>query len=71
MKTSITVDLKPFLVPNFAVEEVTISDRSAGIADGRSWPLAAIDADTLDRMCSEFYMAVFKKAGKTPPPRAS
>lgn len=60
MKTTIEVTLKPFTVPNFVVVE------SMPGKDGL--PLSALDSLTLDRMCSEFRIAVFKKAGKEQPP---
>ena len=32
-------------------------------------PLKALSAEALERLCDEFREDVFKKAGKTPPPR--
>lgn len=67
MKATIEVRLRPFIVPNFVIAE---SDTAAAKDDGVSYPLTAIDAETLDRMCSEFRDAVFKKASRQQPPRA-
>lgn len=62
MKTTIEIELKPFSVPNFVIVA------STGDGETRSYPLSAIDAQTLDRMCSDFRHAVFKQAGKEMPP---
>ncbi len=53
------VQLKPFLVPNFAV---ALNKQS--IENG-SFPLKDLDYETLDRLCNDFRMSVFKKAGYT------
>lgn len=63
MKAKIEIELKPFNIPNFAIAE-----RHEPGDDERSFPLALIDANTLDRMCEDFRNAVFKKAGKQQPP---
>jgi hypothetical protein len=66
MKATIEVKLRPFTVPNFVIAE---SDTAAAKDDGVSYPISALDAATLDQMCSDFRDGVFKKAGKQQPPR--
>lgn len=70
MKVKIEVIIKPFIVPNFVIQEVMPGDRQDGFTATEGIPLSMIDADTLWRMCSDFTDAVFKKAGKEQPPRA-
>ena len=65
MKTKIEVNLKPFIVPNFVVAD------EGKEGDDRSWPLEALDAETLDRMCNDFRDGVFKKAKKQQPARCA
>lgn len=66
MKASIELTLRPFTVPNFVIAE---SPEKPGEGPDGSFPLSMIDASTLDRLCSDFRDAVFKKAGKEQPPR--
>ena len=65
MKATLTIDLRPFTVPNFAI--ILPSSRTPAGEEERSIPLAALDADTLDKLCDEFRRNVFDKAGKTQP----
>jgi hypothetical protein len=62
MKTTIEIELMPFIVPNCVHVVSGVSDVVG------SYPLSAIDAQTLDKMCSNFRRAVFKQAGKEMPP---
>ena len=65
MKAMIELELQPFTVPNF-VRPVENPDVSR---DGQAIPLGALDSNTLDQMCREFRVAVFKKAEKEFPPQ--
>ena len=59
MKTTVEVEIKPFIVPNFVVQ----------VGEGEQpFSLSLLSPDTLDKMCNEFRDAVFKKAGKAQPP---
>lgn len=57
MEINIKVKIKPFSTPNFVIRE--------GDPDGaNSIPITDIDVDTLERLCWEFKVEIFKKAGK-------
>jgi hypothetical protein len=63
MKTSIEVELLPFLLP----DEVTLKSEVG--PDSRHFPLSAISASTLEAMCDAFRDGVFKTARKSRPPQ--
>ena len=68
MKAKVEITLRPFTVPNFVLAEAAI--KQEGEPDNpRSFPLSALEPETLDRMCDEFREAVFKKAAMRPPDR--
>ena len=64
MKTTIEVDLKPFMIPQFVVENrpkvVEQSDPDGAL----NFRLGDLDSETLDRLCREFTTGVFNKADK-------
>lgn len=65
MDATITIKLKPWIVPNFARR-----DRGRGHADDDESigiPLSDLSPETLDKMCDEFRREVFKKAGQREP----
>jgi len=66
MKTKIDVELRGFTVP----EGIPCAP-FAGIGADRICPIAAIDTLTLERLCDQFKLDVFKKAGKDMPPQAA
>jgi hypothetical protein len=70
MKAKLELDVKPFMVPNFVTVQSPAPAESAE-ADRASYPLSALDPNTLDRLCDEFRDAVFKKAGKQQPPQVA
>lgn len=64
----IEVKLKPFSTPNFVLQkfdhgEVPSSVREQDI----SYPLSAVDADSLSMLCDQFRKDVFQKAQKKDP----
>jgi hypothetical protein len=71
MKATIEVKLKPFQVPNFVLTETAPKPRQEGIQEAPKYALEELDAETLEKLCDEFTDAVFKKAGKRRPPRAT
>lgn len=68
LKAKIELQVRPFTVPNFVIAENPNPDAAGEFTKEGGFPLSMIDANTLDRMCDEFRDAVFKKAGKSPPP---
>lgn len=70
MKAKLELELRPFTVPNFVLVDPPIKQEGSTVdSDATSYPLEAIDAETLDRMCDQFRDAVFKKAKKQQPAR--
>lgn len=68
MKIQVTVEAKPFQVPNYVVLE---AKEAYSKTDGPpSIPLSEIPEDELHRMVDEWVSAVYKKAGKNQPPQA-
>lgn len=59
---NIEVSLKPFMVPNYVIEQ------TPGEEEGRSIKLSELDPITLAQLCREFTTEVFKRAGKSQPP---
>jgi len=62
MKAAITVDLKPFTVPNYVIVKNT--GKSGQV---KQYALGELDADLLERLCEEFTNSIFKRAGKKRP----
>ncbi len=62
-KTTLSLVLKPFTVPNFVIVEGPPGSRDEGFRRLPSYPLSAVDPLTLAQMCEEFRRAVFVKAG--------
>lgn len=61
------IKLRPFTVPNFAIQVAGPVRRQDGFRESPSYPLSEVDAETLARMCDDFRAAVFAKAGKPDP----
>ena len=70
MLMTIEVKLKPFSVPNFVIVEVESNPRQEGFKESPKYSLSDLDANTLEKLCEEFTVEVFKKAGKQRPPQA-
>lgn len=68
MKVQIEIELAPFTVPNFVIAKPVSGFRQDGMKEPQSYPLSALDQDTLYRLCREFTCAVFNKAGVDMPP---
>lgn len=74
MSASVSMKLKPFNVPNFAVAEMPPGLREHGYRESPSFPLHELPVETLDTLCAQFRAEVFAKAKKkdphnTPPER--
>lgn len=67
MKTKIEVDLKPFIVPNFVLIAPKAGLKQDGFKVGDKYALSQLDSEILLKMCEEFKMSVFEKAGKKIP----
>ena len=70
MKVTLQVELKPFITPDFVWPASGPGWRQDGMQELTGYPLSALDAQTLDKMCAQFRAEVFEKAGKEPPPVA-
>ncbi len=57
------IKLKPFNVPNFALQQMPAGHRN----DVPSYPLKDIPAEDLAELCDTFRAEIFRKAGKTDP----
>ena len=55
------------MTPNFVIAEMPPRPRQEGFQEAPSWPLAEVDAETLDQMWDEFRAGIFRKAGKSDP----
>lgn len=65
--TSINIPLRPFNVPNFVIMDTPSGSRNEGLKDPPSFPVSAVDEQTLSLMCDDFRAGVFAKAGKIDP----
>lgn len=66
-----SVNLRPFSVPSYVIQEVPPRTRQEGIVEAPTYRLDELDAETLAAMCDEFRRAVFHKAGKQDPAAAT
>jgi hypothetical protein len=64
MKADIQIELEPFSTPNF-VRQTNVSLLPG--AEPGCFPLSALSAEALDRLCDQFRAEVFEKAGKRDP----
>lgn len=64
MQTAIEIQVQAFSVPS----QVLCYALPDPAKEPVRYPLNVLDAETLDRLCAEFRAAVFKQAGKLPPP---
>lgn len=69
MKATIEIQLQPFSTPNFVRLVDEPSTRGEGILAATTYPLSALDPQTLYQLCSDFRTEVFMKAGKQMPAR--
>lgn len=60
---SISVQLRPFTVPNFVIPVSKPGQRQDGIKFAEGIPLKDLNWETLNSMCADFRVAVFAKAG--------
>ena len=71
MGVKISITLEPFVVPNFVISRDRSTLRQEGITETRTYALAELDVETLERLCDDFTNSVFEKAGKRRPPTAN
>lgn len=70
MKVTVEVELKPFIVPNYALQVSKSGKREDGFIEDQKFHLSDLDPITLSNLCDEFRREVFRKAGKEQPPDA-
>ena len=61
-----TIELHPFMVPNFVRQVAPVGKREDGWQETPAIPLAELSVETLEALCAEFREGVFRKAGKVP-----
>jgi hypothetical protein len=60
--------LKPLMVPNFAIVQLSPPSNAASASEtGPSIPLRELDADALEELAYGFLIEFYKKAGKQCP----
>jgi len=67
MKVKIEVDLKPFGIPNFVIVKQEPGLKQDGLQESKQYKISELDSGTLLKMCEEFKISVFEKAGKKVP----
>lgn len=63
----VKVELQPWLVPNFVIAKMPPRPKQDGIHESPKWALSDVDPETLAKMCRDFRVEVFRKAGKADP----
>lgn len=58
------ITLKPFIVPDFVIQETPIFKRQEGFVEPIKYSLKEVDTNTLSEMCQKFRAKVFQKAEK-------
>gem|GEM_PF-2216326 len=71
MKVKIEMDINPFSIPSFVTVSGQSNPRQDGFKPAEDIPLFMLDEYTLDKLCDDFRDSVFKKAGKSQPPRCA
>ncbi|CAB4187212.1 hypothetical protein UFOVP1601_10 [uncultured Caudovirales phage] len=64
---NMTIELQPWIVPNFVIGKMPPRPKQDGIQEAPKWHLSEVDASDLARMCDAFRAEVFAKAGKPDP----
>ena len=59
--------LKPWLTPNYVIGVAPLRPREFDPDAAPKWLLADVDAETLAKMCDDFRVEIFRKAGKPDP----
>jgi len=70
MKIKLELELKPFSIPNYVIPITKPKPREEGFQENAGIPLSEISDIDLYKMCEEFKVGVFKKAGKARLPEA-
>ena len=55
------VKLKPFMVPNFVIQETPAGRKQDGFKESPTFALHELDDDTLQALCDQFTTDVFEK----------
>jgi hypothetical protein len=63
----VTVELRPFPVPEYAVMQMPPGRREDGMKALPKFPLNELGAEVLEQLCIQFRKDVFEAAGKEPP----
>jgi len=61
-----TVDLKPFRVPNYVIQEVPPGRRQDGFKEAPKYHLSELSDDVLAALCDQFRLDVMAKAKSLP-----
>jgi hypothetical protein len=61
------IKLKPFMTPNFVIQDMPRGSRSDGFKEAPSYPLKDVPTEDLAAMCDAFRAEIFRKAGKPDP----
>lgn len=64
-----TVNLQPFRVPNFVIQDAPARPRQEGFTESPKYALSELEPETLAELCDDFRRSVFEKAGKDDPSR--
>jgi len=64
MAISTSVRLKPFMVPNYVIQETPPRSRADGFREAPKFALHELDDLTLQALCDQFVEDVFAKAEK-------
>lgn len=63
----ISLNVRPFTIPNSVILEVPAGRRQDGIGEPTSLPISEVDPEVLSGLCDEFRASVFERAGKVDP----
>ena len=62
MTITASVKLKPFMVPNFVIQERPVVRKQDGFQESPKFALHELDDETLQALCDQFRDDVFAKA---------
>ena len=64
MTITVDVKIKPFIVPNYVIQETTAGRKQDGFKESPKFVLHELDDFTLQALCDQFVEDVFAKAKK-------
>lgn len=62
-----SVELQPFLTPNYVIQAMPPRPRQEGWSEGPKYALRELEPEVLAALCDQFRREIFEKAGKTDP----